>query len=122
MSASSSTDKPATSPPPGATSQQKTKSSSSNVARLQAVEEMTAALTERVNRFGEYSRRQDAEMTAATKLLDEVDRRVHTLEASFADHLVNDNQWWRKCICSIIEDIETLRKAKAKDRSPAHGI
>lgn len=123
MSSSSSTDKRTASPKPEATSPQKTKSSSSNTARLQAVEDTTAALAERLNRFGEYSKRQDKEMAAATRLLGDLGRRVLKLEDTVADHIVTENQWWRKCICSIIEDIDTLRGriVKADDRPPATG-
>lgn len=121
MSDSSSTEKQSASPPKVASPAAKKSSSRSNADRLKDVEETMTVITERLNRYGEYSRQQDKELTAATDAVQRLAGRIEKLEDTLSDHLVNDNQWWRKCITSIIEDIDTLRKAKAKDRSPAHG-
>ena len=120
MSASSSTGKPSASQPKDATPAEKKSSSRSNADRLKDVEETMATLTVRLNRYGEYSRRQDTELTAVTDAVQKLDGRIEKLEHTLSNHLINDNQWWRQCICSIIEDIDALRKMKVNDRSPDH--
>jgi len=82
----------------------------SNAQRLAAVEKLVDLLDTECKQVRDHTLRYEKILGDMGRKIEAIAERGVALDQTLAEHLRVDNQWWRKTIAAIIEDIDGLRR------------
>ncbi len=82
----------------------------SNAQRLAAVEKLVDLLDTECKQVRDHTLRYEKILGDMGRKIEAIAERHVALSQTLAEHMDIDNQWWRKTIAAIIDDIDGLRR------------
>lgn len=80
--------------------------------------ERLAVVEGHIKRVVSHANKQDQRVSEVAARMDTISQRLVALTEELVHHLDVDNQWWRKTIAAIIDDIDGLRRLSGHTDRP----